>query len=104
MGAVTREDKTVNGQAFYTAYTYNLAGQVLTQRLPNGKVVTNTYDSLNRGPVQVFTRFPAGLQPDAFNIGNVRVLLSDRRTNPRFAARLARNQRTAQASLQVLKK
>jgi YD repeat-containing protein len=48
MGAVTREDKTINGQAFYTTYTYNLAGQVLTQRLPNGKVVTNAYDSLKR--------------------------------------------------------
>jgi YD repeat-containing protein len=48
VGSVTREDKTINGQAFYTAYAYNLADQVLTQRLPNGKVVTNAYDSLKR--------------------------------------------------------
>jgi YD repeat-containing protein len=48
VGAVTREDKTINGQAFYTAYAYNLAGQALTRRLTNGKVVTNTYDSVKR--------------------------------------------------------
>jgi len=54
--------------------------------------------------VQVVTLFLRASSPKPVNTGHVRMLLCDRRTNPRFAARLARNQRTAQASFQILKK
>ncbi|RPJ59181.1 MAG: hypothetical protein EHM23_15030, partial [Acidobacteria bacterium] len=48
MGQVTREDKTINGVAFYTTYGYNLAGQVTTARLPNGTILTNNNDIVGR--------------------------------------------------------
>jgi RHS repeat-associated protein len=44
LGRVTSHKQTTGGNDFVTAYTYNLAGDLLTETYPDGRIVKNTLD------------------------------------------------------------
>ncbi len=58
LGRVTGHKQTINSTDYTTAYTYNLAGQLLTETYPSGRMVQNTFAS-NGDLSQVQTK-PSG--------------------------------------------
>ncbi|HEX8649217.1 MAG TPA: RHS repeat-associated core domain-containing protein, partial [Pyrinomonadaceae bacterium] len=48
MGQVAQHTQTVNGTAYTTKYTYNLAGQLTKETYPNSRAVSYSYDDAAR--------------------------------------------------------
>ncbi len=48
LGQMTGMTRTINGQAYATAYTYDLAGEVLTETYPSGRTIRMTRDAAAR--------------------------------------------------------
>jgi RHS repeat-associated protein len=48
MGRVVKHRQTIDTQQYNLEYGYNLAGQLLTEKYPSGKIVTNSYDANGR--------------------------------------------------------
>lgn len=48
MGRVSKHRQWIGGQEYDLEYGYNLAGQLVSERYPSGRVVTNTYDANGR--------------------------------------------------------
>jgi len=48
LGRVLASNQVTAGQTYNFAYTYNLAGSLISESFPLGRVVTNTYDGANR--------------------------------------------------------
>lgn len=48
MGRVTGSSQTTDGQTYSMSYTYDLAGNLVAQTYPSGRVVTSTFDDSGR--------------------------------------------------------
>ena len=48
MGRVSKHRQWIAGQEYDLEYGYNLAGQLVSERYPSGRVVTNSYDANGR--------------------------------------------------------
>jgi RHS repeat-associated protein len=48
MGRVARHRQSISTQTYELEYGYNLAGQIVTEKYPSGKIVTNTFDQNGR--------------------------------------------------------
>ena len=48
LGQMTRMTRSIDGQNYASSYTYDLAGEVLTQTYPSGRVVSLTRDAAAR--------------------------------------------------------
>ena len=47
-GGCCRAGKSILGESYSFSYSYNLAGALVAETYPSGRVVTNTYDGANR--------------------------------------------------------
>jgi len=64
LGRPATSTQTTGAYAYTFNYTYNLAGSILTEQLPSGRVLTSTYDTLNRP-----TSISAGSKTYVSNVG-----------------------------------
>lgn len=48
LGQAVSDTRVISGQSYTTAYTYDVAGNVLTMTYPSGRIVTYTRDALGR--------------------------------------------------------
>ncbi|MBP9664737.1 MAG: RHS repeat protein [Pyrinomonadaceae bacterium] len=48
MGRVVKHRQWITGQQYDLEYGYNLAGQLISEKYPSGRVVTNSYDAKGR--------------------------------------------------------